>query len=163
MILCQEDLTDPNELRGRLGLDSMAPSTEIGRNLLCIVASRLVGPGSDLYVPIRALADVRPTEEKQLKKEMTKVDKDAWVILDRAQKDAVEKAENDGKRITVIEGPPGSGKTLLGLRILQTMIAKAKEETGEDPIVMITKQYGFEEGMPLRQQLEANAQLARTV
>ena len=38
MILCQEDLTDPNELRRRLKLDQMAPSTEIGRNLLCIRA-----------------------------------------------------------------------------------------------------------------------------
>ena len=49
MIWCQEDLTDPNELTRRLDLDKMAPFDEIGRNLLCIVASRLFGPGSELH------------------------------------------------------------------------------------------------------------------
>ena len=158
MILCQEDLTDPNELRRRLKLDKIAPSTEISRKLLCIVASRLIGPASGLYVPVRAPADVRPNEEKQLKKEMKEVDKDTCIILDKAQKDAIEKAENDRKRIIVSEGPPGSGKTLLGLQILKTKISKAKGETGEDPMVIITLPCGFEEGTPLRQQLEANAQ-----
>ena len=37
-------------------------------------------------------------------------------------------------------------------------LEKAKWETGEDPMVFITKLGGFEECTPLRQQLEANAE-----
>jgi len=158
MILCKEDLADPKELRRRIRLDEMAPSTETGRNKLCIVASRMVGPGSDLYVPLRTPADVRPNEENQLKKEMEEVQKDTWVILNKVQKSAIKAAENDGKRIVAIEGPPGCGKTLVGEQFLKAMIEKAKKETGEDPMVIITKNTGFKEDTPLRQQLEANAE-----
>merc|ERR1719222_565807 len=158
MILCQEDLADPKELRRRLGLDKMAPPTEIGRNKVCIVGCRMVGPGSGLYIPLRSLADVRSNEEKQLKTEMEEVDKDTWVILDNLQEAAIEKAENEGKRIIAIEGPPGCGKTLTGEQICKRMIEKAKTETGEDPMVIITKNLEFKEGTPLRQQLEANAE-----
>merc|ERR1719222_237593 len=157
MILCKEDLADPNELRRRLGLDKMAPPTEVGRNRLLMAGSRMAGPGSGLYVPLRSPADVRPNEEKQLKKEMEEVDKDTWVILDALQEAAIERAENDGKRIIAIEGPPGCGKTLTGEQICKRMIAKAKEDTEIDPMVIVTKPYGFKEGTPLRQQLEANA------
>lgn len=48
MILCLEDFTNPLELRRRLGIE-----TDKGKNLLCTVASRMIGPGSDLFVPIR--------------------------------------------------------------------------------------------------------------
>ena len=47
-----------------------AQSTEIGKNLLCAVPRRMVGPGSGLYVNLRAPGDVKFLEEKQLKKEM---------------------------------------------------------------------------------------------
>merc|ERR1719222_175543 len=157
MILCKEDLADPKELRRRLGLDKMAPPTKLGRFRLCIVGSRMVGPGSGLYVLLRSPADVRPNEEKQLKKEMEEVDKDTWVILDALQEAAIERAENDGKRIIAIEGPPGCGKTLTGEQICKRMIAKAKEDTEIDPMVIVTKPMNFQEGTPLRQQLEANA------
>merc|ERR1711971_932733 len=56
-----------------------------------------------------------------------------------------------------IEGPPGCGKTLTGEQICKRMIAKAKEDTGEDPLVIVTKPRNFQEGS-LRQQLEANAE-----
>merc|ERR1712130_925211 len=125
---------------------------------LCIVGCRMVGPGSGLYIPLRSLVDVRSNEEKQLKKEMEEVDKNTWVILDNLQEAAIEKAENDGKRIIAIEGPPGCGKTLTGEQICKRMIEKTKKGTGEDPMVIITKEFGFEEGTPLRQQLEANAE-----
>merc|ERR1719305_834340 len=158
MILCKEDLADPNELRRRLKLDKMVPPTEFGRFRLCIVGSWMFGPGSGLYVPLKSPADVRTNEEKQLKKEVEEVDKDTWVILDKAQEAAIERAENDGKRIIAIEGPPGCGKTLTGEQICKRMIAKAKEDTGMNPLVIVTKPYFFEEGTPLRQQLEANAE-----
>ena len=67
MILCKEDLADPYELRMRLGLDKIAPPTEFGRDRLLIAGSRIAGPGSGLFVPLRSPADVRPNEEKQLK------------------------------------------------------------------------------------------------
>ena len=40
-----------------------------------------------------------------------------------------------------------------GQQIFKAMVEKAKEETGQDPMVIITKDYGFGEGDPLRQQL----------
>ena len=163
MIWCQEDIIDPNELRSRLEVDKVAPATEIAKNLLCIVASRLIGPGSGLYRDFRlgtsnrAPADVRTHEEKHLNEEMEKVDNNALMILGEIQKDGLDKAKSEGKRIIVIEGSPGSGKTLTGLLILRMMIEKAKKGTGEAPLVIITKRFEFGAITPLRKQLEANA------
>lgn len=90
-------------------------------------------------------------------KEMKEVDRDILLILDQNQAGAVRASKNQGKRIIAIEGLPGSGKTLLGLQILKAKIEEAKNKTGADPIVIITKPLGFEDGYPLRQLLEANA------
>ena len=49
----------------------------------------------------------------------------------------------------------------MGKEVLKTKIEEAKEETGEDPIVIITKPGGFKEDTPLRQQLEVDAQGGR--
>ena len=57
----------------------------------------------------------------------------------------------------MIEGLPGTGKTLTGLLILRMMIDKAKKGTGQAPLVIITKRFGFEAVTLLRKQLEGNA------
>jgi len=142
MILFKEDLADPNELRRRLRLDKMVPPTEFGRFRLCIVGSWMFGPGSGLYVPLKSPADVRTNEENQLKKEMEEVAKDTWAILDNLQESAIEKAENEGKHLIATEGPPGCGKTLTGEQICKRMIAKAKEEKNQVPMVIMPGRAG---------------------
>ena len=83
---------------------------------------------------------VRPAEEAKLKKEMEEVDNDVWVIFDKVQGEAVLKAVEQEKNIITIEGPLGSGKTLIGKEILRRRAEKVKEETAKEPIVFLTAQ-----------------------
>ena len=72
---------------------------------------------------------------------MEEVDNDAWVIFDEVQGEAVLKAVEQEKNIITIEGPPGSGKTLIGKEILRRRAEKVKEETDEEPIVLLSGRY----------------------
>ena len=88
---------------------------------------------------------VRPAEEAKLKKEMEEVDNDVWVIFDEVQGEAVLQAVEQEKNIITIEGPPGSGKTLIGKEILRRLAEKVREETDMEPIVILTGQYTKED------------------
>ena len=48
-----------------------------------------------------------------MKEEIQEVDDDIWVVLDNDQQKQLDKAEEHQKNIIAIEGPPGSGKTLI--------------------------------------------------
>ena len=61
----------------------------------------------------------RLAEEAKLKKEIEEVDNNVWVIFDEVQGEAVVEAVEQEKNIITIEGPPGSGKTLIGTEILR--------------------------------------------
>merc|ERR1719278_1654873 len=100
---------------------------------------------------------VRPAEEAKLKKEMEEVDSDIWVIFDQVQGEAVDEAVEQEKNIITIEGPPGSGKTLIGKEILRRLAEKVKEETDKEPIVLLTS-YDTKEDHPLGKLLKSNAE-----
>ena len=55
----------------------------------------------------------RPAEVAKLKEEIEKIDEDIWVVLDNDQQKQLAKAEELQKNIIAIQGPPGSGKTLI--------------------------------------------------
>ena len=69
-VLCKEHFENPAELRRMLGADKVVPATDIGKNLLCEVTSRLVGPASECHISRREPAQVLPAEAKQLREEM---------------------------------------------------------------------------------------------
>ena len=156
-VLTKDDFQDLRVLRARLGLNNIVDATSAALEALCTMASRLVGSGSGLYVNLRQLADVRPAEEEKLKEEMEKVDNDIWVILDAEQGEAVVGAVKQEKNIIAIEGPPGSGKTLIGSEMLRRLAEKVKEEIDNEPIVLLTGCYTGV-GDPLGKQLKSNAE-----
>ena len=57
---------------------------------------------------------MKSAEEKRKKKEIEEVDQDWWIILDDQQSEEVYKAVENKTNLISIEGPPGSGKTILG-------------------------------------------------
>ena len=65
--------------------------------------------------------------------------KDSWIVLDNQQSEAVNRAVEEKTHLVGIEGLPGSGKTIIGAEIVRRLVEKTKEETGEDPVVIITK------------------------
>ena len=156
-VLTREDFQELHNLRARLGLNNIAEATSSALKALCTMASRLVGSGSGLYVNLRQLADVRPAEEAKLKEEMEKVDNDIWVIFDAEQGEAVVGAVEQEKHIIAIEGPPGSGKTLIASEILRRLAEKLKEETEKEPIVLLTGSLFSGVLGPLGDQLRSNA------
>ena len=101
---------------------------------------------------------MRPAEEAKLKEEMEKVDNDIWVIFDAEQGEAVVGAVEQEKHIIAIEGPPGSGKTLIASEILRRLAEKLKEETEKEPIVLLTGSLFSGVLGPLGDQLRSNAE-----
>ena len=91
---------------------------------MCKIASRMIGPWSKLYTHHRAPANVRSAEERRLKEEMNEVDKHPLIILDTVQRSSVEEALKGDQNVIAIEGPPGSGKTIVGLEILLKWMTK---------------------------------------
>ena len=152
-ILTREDFQDPSVLRARLGLANIAEATTAALEVFCMMGSRLLGPASGLHENQRQLVMVRPAEEAKLKKEMEEVDNDVCAILDEVQEEAVVKAVEQEKNIISIEGPPGSGKTLIGKEILRRQAEKVKEETDKEPIVLLTGDDYTKEDYPLGKQL----------
>jgi len=157
-VLTREDFQDLSMLRTKLGVDKILEATSAALEALCTMASRLVGSGSGLYVNLRQLADVRPAEEAKLRKEMEEVDNDIWVIFDAEQEEAVLEAVEQQKHLIAIEGPPGSGKTLIGSEILRRLTEKVQEKTDNKPIVLFTSSHDIGEYDPLGKQLKSNAE-----
>ena len=110
-VIFSEDLRDPTALRTKLGLNTIAEATPAARAKICEMSSRMIGPGSGLYVDIRDPAQVKYAEEKRLKEEVNRVDTQSWILLDSIQAKAVEEAEDGQQNVIAIEGAPGSGKT----------------------------------------------------
>merc|ERR1712200_370222 len=72
---------------------------------------------------------------------MEEVDKDSWIVLDDQQSEAISKAVENKTNLISIEGPPGSGKTIIGVEVTRRLVKKTKEETGEEPVVIFTGCY----------------------
>ena len=155
-VLTREDLQQPSVLKARLGLDTIAVPTITGMEVLCTMASRLLGPGSGLYVNLREPAVVRPAEEKRLREEVKHVDNDPLIILDAVQANGVKEAVEGEKNMIIIEGCPGTGKTIVGLEITRRMVEKLREETDEEPLVFVTCHLK-ERNSPLGNHLKSNA------
>jgi len=113
-VLTLEDFQDLKELRTKLGLDGIRKPTRAAGELMVRMASRLLGAGSGLHLNLRQLSQVKSAEEKRLKKEMEEVDQDTWIVLDNQQTEEVSKAVENKTNLISIEGPPGSGKTIIG-------------------------------------------------
>ena len=85
--------------------------------------------------------------------------KDSWIVLDNQQSEAVNRAVEEETNLVSIEGPPGSGKTIIGAEIARMLVEKTKEETGEEPVVIITNvSYKIKEDSPLVSQLKSRAE-----
>ena len=56
-----------------------------------------------------------------------------------------------------IEGPPGSGKTIIGAEVTRRLVEKTKEETGEEPVVIFTSVPNKEDS-PLGSLLKSSAE-----
>ena len=85
--------------------------------------------------------------------------KDSWIVLDNQQSEAVNRAVEEETNLVSIEGPPGSGKTIIGAEIARRLVEKTKEETGEEPVVIITNvSYKIKEDSPLVSQLKSRAE-----
>ena len=142
-----------------MGLDGIRKPTRAAGEMMVRMASRLLGAGSGLHLHLRQLSQVKSAEEKRLKKEMEEVDKDTWIILDNQQSEAISKAVENQTNLISIEGPPGSGKTIIGAEIARMLVEKTKEETGEEPVVIITNvSYKIKEDSPLVSQLQSRAE-----
>ena len=86
--------------------------------------------------------------------------KDSWIVLDNQQSEAVNRAVEEETNLGSIKGPPGSGKTVTGTEIARRLVEKTKEETGEDPVVIITNvsyKIKIKEDSPLVSQLKSRA------
>ena len=156
-VLTREDFEDSSVLRSKLGLETIAEATTDALEVLCTMAGRLLGPGSGLYVNLRHPAQVRPAEAAKLKQEMEEVDKDIWAIFDAIQEEGVVKAAEGEENLVAIEGPPGCGKTLIANETMRRRAEKVKEETGIDPIVIVTGSVS-KESTPLGNHLKINAE-----
>ena len=137
MMLCKEDLESPEKLGKKLGLDTVKTSSESARKQLCTMVSRLLGPASGLHVPVREPAQIGSAEKDQLDMEVEKVDNDPWIILNKVQARGVEQALEDGVKLVAIEGPPGSGKTILGEEIARRSVKKVRKDMHEEPILFV--------------------------
>ena len=159
-ILFKEDIEDLSVLSGRLGLDKVLQATEPGKKKLVKAGSRVFGQPSKLHRMVREPSQVKPSEEKQLNQEVEQVDNYIWVALGSGQEKSFEEAMSKGAKVTLLEGSPGTGKSILGIKILQSMAEEAKKKTGEDPTLIITSGHdgSFDQDAPLRQFMEAQAQ-----
>ena len=158
-ILCKDDIEDLSVLSERLELDTVLPATECGKKQLGKAGNRVVGQASKLHRMFREPSQVKPSEEKQLNQEVEQVDKNIWMVFDSAQERAFQEAKRKGAKVTVIEGAPGTGKTILGLKIMQFMAEEARKKMGEDPTLILTSGIdgSLDQDAPLRQFMERNA------
>ena len=158
-ILCKDDIEDLSVLSERLELDTVLPATECGKKQLGKAGNRVVGQASKLHRMFREPSQVKPSEEKQLNQEVEQVDKNIWMVFDSAQERAFQEAKRKGAKVTVIEGAPGTGKTILGLKIMQFMAEEARKKMGEDPTLILTSGFNgsLVQDAPLRQFMERNA------
>ena len=123
-----------------MGLDGPRKPTRTAGEMMVRMTSRLLGAGSALHLHQRLLSEVKSDEEKRLKREMEEVDKDKdlWIVLDNQQSEVVKRAVEEETNLVSIKGPPGSGKTVTGTEIARRLVEKTKEETGEEPVVIVT-------------------------
>ena len=85
-------------LSAKLGLDTIAEASRDALEVLCTMASRLLGPGSGLFVNLRHPAQVRHAEAKKLKEELTRQEKE----LNKRLEEALQEREREKQ----VENPP---------------------------------------------------------
>ena len=163
-MICQEDLTDLSLLQKKIQVpDKPDPSTTSGKMYLLTLSARCLSHQSLLHIGYREIEDKEKLVTERHRYNLEAVDgkmkQKEFVVASPQQQQVISSfTASSTKRHLVLEGPAGTGKTLVALQVANNLLESATdtcEEAGNEPLLVVTAQYEKED-TPIMKYLDAS-------
>ena len=160
-IVCREDLDDLTLLREKLQVpDRSGPATERGRKLFLTLGARILSHHSLLHVGYR-IGDkkIRASEKQSFNEEFIdkKMQQRMFVMASPQQQQVIANFTCSlAQRHLVLDGPAGTGKTLVALKVANDLHDSIScQGEGDGPLLIVTA-HGMGEDHPLMSFLDSS-------
>ena len=128
------------------------PATPCGNKILLTLTARLLSHQSLLHIGYREVEDKEKLVNERHKYSLEKVDgklrqKEFVVASPQQQQVIANFTTSSTERHLVLEGPAGTGKTLVALQVANKLMESVKDnctEEGKEPLLVVTAQGGVE-------------------
>ena len=143
-VICQEDLDDFSLLQKKTQVpDKPDPATTSGKQHLLTFNARLLSSQSLLHIGYREVEDKEKLVTERHRYNLESVDgkmkqKEFVVASPQQQQVIASFTASSTKRHLVLEGPAGTGKTLVALQVTNNLIDALNDEGGNQPVLIVT-------------------------
>jgi len=159
-VICQEDLTDLSLLQKKTRVpDKPDPVTTSGRKKLLILTTRCLSDQSLLHIGNREIEDKEKLDTERHRYNIESVDgkmkQNEFVVASPQQQQVIASfTASSTKRHLVLEGPAGTGKTLVALQVAKSL-HKSTTDTFDTRLVVTT--HRRQRGGPIQEYLVASS------
>merc|ERR1719367_1279038 len=162
-VICLEDIEDSSLLQKKTQVpDKPEPATTSGKKKLLTFTARNLNHHNLLHVGYRPEDKEKRAKEKQtfnVDSADKKIGQNEFVVASYQQQKAIATfTASSTKRHLVLEGPAGTGKTLVAKQVTNNLIQSAtdtSEEAGNEPLLVVTA-LGRSEDAPIMKYLDAS-------
>ena len=160
-IICQNDLTDSYLLRKKIQMPKMCKSfSTVGMQNLLTLTARCLSHQSLLHIGYREIGNQEKLITERHRYNLESVDgkmlKKEFVIASLQQQEVIASfTASPTKRHLVLEGPAGTGKTLVALQVVNNLIGYTGT-TLKEPLLVVTTQFRKEHD-PIMQYLNTGS------
>jgi len=146
-VVCHEDLADRSLLQKKTQVpDKPDPATTSGKSLLLTLSARCLSHQSLLHIGYREVEDKEKLVTERHRYNLASVDgkmnqKEFVVASPQQQQVIASFTASSTKRHLVLEGPAGTGKTLVALQVANKLMEPANdtfEEACNEPLLVVT-------------------------
>ena len=148
-VMCKEDLADLSLLQKKTQVpDKPEPATRDGLQYLLTLSARCLSHQSLLHIGYREVEDKERLVSERHKYNLESVDgklmqKEFMIASSEQQQVIANFTASSTKRHLVLEGPAGTGKTLIALQVVNNLLQSSKHNFDGaqiDPILVVTSQ-----------------------
>ena len=159
-IVCQEDLADLSLLQKKIQVPDK-PDSACGKMYLLTLSARCLSHQSLLHIGYREVEDKEKLVTERHRYNLESVDgkmkqKEFVVASPQQQQVIASFTASSTKRHLVLEGPAGTGKTLVAKQVANNLLESATDtEEGNEPLLVVTA-YWQEADNPIMKYLDAS-------
>ena len=170
-VVCQEDVEDLALLQNKTSVPSEPhPATVSGKQLLLTLSARLLSHHSLLHVGYRELQDKEDLTTKRHNYNLQEIDgklmMKEFVIASPEQMQALSRFNTTSyERNLLLEGPAGTGKTLVALGVANSLIEALSSTCteGNEPVLVVTAGFNpLSKDCPIMKHLNSSTTTAGT-